>query len=384
MAESTRDIVLETLRSLSRLEDDGPLVVSLYLDTRWGDGRRREAARLFVKNKIRQVLAVHPPEDGGADLFKDTEQIRRAVDEVLSPGSRHQGRGLVVFASTERQLWVAIPTPRPFENHLVVRRVPYLMPLARMADDFASALLCQVDSRSARVLEFVHGGLAGQSVVDSPEVPGRHQQGGWSQMRYQRHVDWLREKHVREAGDVFVRLADRLPHAQLFISGPHEPVTWLRAMLPKRVLVREPTTLGIDSTCELPGVVRAVLEGIEKRERNLERENVSLTLQEALSGGLAASGPGEVAIAANRGAILELLIHDDVPVSGWRCECSLLLGAGLSPKQCPGCDRGTVPCDLGERLVEKVYAAGGAVEVVREDSRLRDIGGVAARLRFGV
>ncbi len=379
-----RETILARLQELARFEEDGSPVISLYLDTLWDGAAKREAARLFVKDKLRQVLALHGKDHPwhGA-LVADAGRIRRRVEELVSPVEAPPGKGLAIFAAHARDLWIEIPSPRPFENQLVVRTVPHVFQLARLVDDYQSAILCQVDSRSARVLEFVFGGLAGEEKIDHPDVPGRHHRGGWSQMRYQRHVDWHREMHVREVADVFVRLADADPAARLFLSGPPEPLAFLKNALPKRILERQPTELGLDLGAEIPAVMRAVLAGIEEREREEEARHVRETLETALSGGLAAAGPAEVAAAANHGAISLLLVLDGVRIEGWRCPACSWLGNGAAPASCPACGAAkTVPCDLVERIVEKVLASAGDLDVIHESEALAQVGGVAARLRF--
>ncbi len=379
-----REMIETRLQELARFEEDGSPVVSLYLDTLWDSAAKREGARLFVKDKLRQALALHGKgHPWHESLAADAERIRRRVEELVSPVGDPPGRGLALFASHARDLWLEIPAPRPFVNQLVVRTVPHVFQLARLVDDYQSAILCQVDSRSARILEFVFGGLAGEEKIDHPDVPGRHHQGGWSQMRYQRHVDWHREKHVREVADVFVRLADADPEARLFLSGPPEPLAFLKAALPKRILEREPMELGLELEAEIPAVMRAVLAGIEEKEREEEARHVRETLEEALGGGLAAAGPAEVAEAADHGAVSLLLVLDGASVTGWRCPRCSWLGAGAPPERCPACGAGEpVSCDLVERLVEKVLASGGDLDVIHESEALAEAGGLAARLRF--
>ncbi len=381
---SDRETILARLQELARFEEDGSPVISLYLDTLWDSAAKREAVRLFVKDKLRQVVALHGKDHPWHDsLAADAERIRRRVEELVSPVGAPPGRGLAIFASHARGLWLEIPAPRPFENQLVVRTVPHVFQLARLVDDYQTAILCQVDSRSARILEFVFGGLAGEEKIDHPDVPGRHHQGGWSQMRYQRHVDWHREKHVREVADVFVRLADGDPMARLFLSGPPEPLAFLKSALPKRILERQPTELGLELGAEIPEVMRAVLAGIEEKEREEEARHVRETLEEALAGGLAAAGPAEVAAAANHGAVSLLLVLDGARVEGWRCPSCSWLGTGEPPAACPACGgEGTQACDLVERLVEKVLASGGDLDVIHESEALAEAGGVAAKLRF--
>ncbi|UCF68742.1 MAG: hypothetical protein JSV80_05490 [Acidobacteriota bacterium] len=383
MTHPNRDRLVATMRRLAKMKDDGPPIVTLYLATDWTEGRKREATRVFVKNRLRQASVVHRVgQDSHRSLVQDAERIRSWLEEMLAPAMQHRAQGLALFASSGRGLWERIDSPRPFDNQLVVRQVPHLLQLARITDAAHAALLCQVDSRSARILEFSLGGIAGQATIAHPDVPGRHHQGGWSQMRYQRHIDWQRAQHVRDAAEVLVRLADRYPEARILLSGPPEPLGKLRSVLPKRLLSRQPADVGLGQAADVPQVARRVMEWLDEEDREAQRRLVREVLEESLAGGLAAAGTEESVVAARQGAISRLLVRSDLELSGWRCTASCVFGAGSPPAECPSCGRACSACDLAARLAESVLASGGEVEVITADSALDDVGGVAARLRF--
>ncbi len=385
MGQNERNRLIELLRRLARLPEDGAPVLSLYLDTLRDSGRKRDETRVFIKSRLRQAAALHPSGHPWHDsVAADIERVQRVVEEVQAPSAVAAGQGLALFASSGRGLWERIATPRPFENQLIVRRTPHLVQFARLIDDTQTAVLCQVDSREARILEFALGGLSAEARIENPDLPRRHHQGGWSQMRYQRHVDWEREKHVREVADVFVRVADQDPKARLFLAGPMEPLTFLRNALPKRILERNPTDLSLQRDAEMPDLVQAVLAGVDAQERQDEIRAVRRTIEEALAGGLAAGGVEEVAVAASAGAVSKLLILRDLSLAGWRCVAGCRIGAGEPPDVCPSCRGKTAACDLYARLVERTLAGGGEVDVVHDSEMLRAAGGVAAQIRFRV
>ena len=53
----------------------------------------------------------------------------------------------------------------------------------------------------------LHAGRLEEIVDKTEEVPGKHDQGGWSQARYQRHIEKLVGEHLREVAD---SLGDRV------------------------------------------------------------------------------------------------------------------------------------------------------------------------------
>ena len=57
----------------------------------------------------------------------------------------------------------------------------------RLSSQFQNTLVVMVETDSARLFEVSLEGMKAESSIES-YVPGRHEQGGWAQMRYQRHI----------------------------------------------------------------------------------------------------------------------------------------------------------------------------------------------------
>ena len=269
----------------------------------------------------------------------------------------------------------------PFDNQVVIRSQPYLLPLVRLSDEYEPALLCMVNSRSARILEVVLGGLAGQSHIDSEETPKRHSQGGWSQTRYQRRVEDRIDHYHREVADVLARLADQHPRAHVFLGGPEAVVSGFRDLLPTRTRRRVADVLSLDLGADDRVVLEELLRGLEEIERDKVEALVGETLEAGLAGGLGAVGLTETLDAVNRGAVRVLLVLRTFGARGWRCTSCGALGVETH-LGCPYCQSELATCDLCERMVEKVLSAGGGVESVERSERLDEVGGVAAALRF--
>src|SRR5207237_8328353 len=72
------------------------------------------------------------------------------------------------------------------------------------------------------------------------DVPNRHDQGGWSQARYQRHVDDHRQRHLKHVADLLLRFHKRRSFDHLIVAGPQEVTAEfekeLHDYLPQRIL----------------------------------------------------------------------------------------------------------------------------------------------------
>jgi peptide chain release factor subunit 1 len=80
-------------------------------------------------------------------------------------------------------------------------------------------------------------GRADQQVQFASEVPGQHNQGGWSQMRFQRHIDFHVTEHLKKVIDELTTLAEARPFT-LALGGTEETVNQTFKMLPDPVAGR--------------------------------------------------------------------------------------------------------------------------------------------------
>src|SRR6266567_3446276 len=97
------------------------------------------------------------------------------------------------------------------------------LPLEAMLEVSESFCTVLVDSAKARIFLSEMGRIDERTDLFD-DVPGRHDQGGWAQARYQRHIDDHRQKHLRRTGEVLFRFSKRNRFDHLILGGPEEIV----------------------------------------------------------------------------------------------------------------------------------------------------------------
>jgi peptide subunit release factor 1 (eRF1) len=163
-------------------------VLSVYLNTQWCDQHQRARTTMLFEQHLRQTWGLElETEAARQSLARDLERLTEWGQQHLQRPRDSPMPGVALFACAGADLWVEFPSPLPFEDEWTVDDRPMLRQLARLDEDYTNALLVLVDSRTARIYEVVLGGFLAETDVAS-EVPGRHKQGGWGQVRYQRHV----------------------------------------------------------------------------------------------------------------------------------------------------------------------------------------------------
>lgn len=373
------------LRELAGIRSDDDPILSCYLDTRWDDEHQRERVRVTVQDRLRQARAAVRGRAWEPAFLRTCERVERHVEELCRQERDADANGVAIFACEGLGLWRTMTFGQSFRNELAVDETPHLLQLARLADDFEPVIVALVDGGGARVFETVLGEVIGDARIEH-EAPTLHKMGGWSQLKFQRHVRHQIERNQKEAAEHVTFLFDEDPRSHVILVGPDRVVASFERLLPERVAEHVVARLpNPRERSDREGRVRdqvmeRVLAELRALERRTEDRSVEWAVGEALAGGLAVLGPQDVVLAANEGRVHRLLIEDGFDETGWRCRNCAALGIGASAS-CGYCGGEAATVDLGQELVRRVLEHDGEVDIMEPRARLHFYDGVAAVLR---
>lgn len=340
----------DALRRLASLDAGEPSVVSLYLET---DGRRRPR-RGDYEAALKTDLLHHA--DPGAGATREGRasvkaDLARIQEYVLKEFDRSSTRGLAFFACQAKKLWEVYHLPFPVIDRVVVDRHPHVLRLESalaMAETFATVL---VNRERARIFTTRLGECSERNEV-TDEVPGRHEQGGWSQARYQRHIEEIVHRHLHHVVQALVALWKREKFDHLVIAGPDEILPPFEKQLPTeladRVVAR--TSLAINAAKDrVREATQAVEEVLETRRA---ADAVSRVLEEFAAKRHAVVGVERTLAALQEGRVDLLVVSDRKPRTGYRCtNCRLL---ALADGKCEACGGEMFAVrDLAEEMVDE-------------------------------
>jgi peptide chain release factor subunit 1 len=373
--------ITAALHELAKFSTETLPVISVYLNTQWRDQHQRERAATFLTRHLRQAdLLTVDTEAARQSLKEDLARLARWGAERLHSTAEVAMPGWALFACCGANLWIELPAPIPFEDEFTITDRPTLRQLARLDEDYTNALVVLVDSRTARICEVVLGGFLSETDFVR-EFPGRHKQGGWAQMRYQRHVKEHMNRHHEEVAAYLMAYLTARPQTQIILSGQQDILTNFRHFLSPQVQqqIIEEVRLGIR---EAPShILEAAQEVLQHHEREEELASVQLLLNRAGHGGLAVVGVQETLAAVNTARVHKLVMQRDLQAQGWRCLNCGHLGEGMLP-QCPVCAGPVTSVELGEAMVSGVLRTDGFVELIEPDAHLAAYEGVGALLRY--
>lgn len=370
---------MERSRQLAELlgfEAGDDLVLSVYLNLT----PDRQVGRTYALAFEDLVRALGEGLDPAARAALDREAAR--VRALLDEGPR--GRGLAAFSSTPRDFWQVWSLPVVVAEGCYLGRRPYLRPLLDVLDEYERYAVALVDKEKARLFLVELGEIEEQEQVEDV-VPGKHDQGGWSQANYQRHHEAHVYWHLKRVADELVQLDRRHPFARLVLAGPEEATAELERILPRHLRAKLVRRIPAETFAPAEEILHRTLEIERDVERAAEERLVAEVLETAAAGGLATYGLAPTLEAVWLGRVHLLLVADGLRSPGSECESCGRLGADV-PAACSACG-GSVRRldDVVERAMERALDEGGRVEVVHDESgaRLREAAeGIGAVLRY--
>ena len=323
----------------------------------------------------RQATLSH--DERGA-IARDLERIGLWFETEFSrPGVR----GVALFAAERGGLFQPLMLPWPVEDEARIAKQLYLAPLVRGVGRDDGALIAYVGRERGDVYR-LHAGELTPLADESAEVPGRHDQGGWSQGRYERHIETIVDRHLREVAAVLDRFVRRLRDVRVVLAGQEETRGGFENLLTPQVRAALVGWVSAEAHVDAPRLLEAARPLLDEWRAVREEELLGRWREESARNGRAATGWEETLQAASDGRVQLLLVQE---------------GADRPAFVCPACGRaqirgGACPldgttlqaADTGLDLaVHQTLTHGGTVEMIGEDHRdLEQVGGVAALLRF--
>jgi len=367
----------DQLRGLAELRLDRPVVLSLYLNLDPSQfatpPARKTSVRSLLDEAERRVREGNGlSHDDRMALQASLERASAFLENDLPSVGAH---ALAVFASERNGLFEALKLPRSVPNRVAIGHSPLVGPLARLASR-ERWCLALVNRRDARIFRGSPDGLREIEQIHD-DVSGQHDQGGWSQARYQRGIEKEKDDHLKDTGDALMRHFKRQPFERLIVGGPREVVTDFEQKLHHYLRERLAGRIEVDVRSSPDQVLDAARPLIEELERERERKALEKL------GERGATGLENVLPPLNERRV-ELLILDEQfgGVTGVQClECGWL---GLEGDRCPadGSELAQLE-DLTEAMIElSVQQAADLLAVRRERAALEAHGGAAALLRF--
>ena len=339
-----------------------------------GDAQTRMNAMLHAADKTDRTDLTHEQRSA---LKSDFERIRNWFDDDFD---RDGSRGLAVFAAGLDNFWRTVPLPQAVRDSARVGRDFYLSPLVPLVSRGDGTIVAVVGREQGQLYRLRAGRLE-EIAEHYDETPGQHDQGGWSQSRYQRHIEKLVHEHVKGVAEELDRSKRQLQSPKIVLVCSEEIRSEFIDALSAEVRASVAGWTPVQAQAGPAEILQAVTPVLDEAETKDEAEVIERWREEAGRNARAASG-WEQTLEASSDARVELLLFAQ--------------GADRPAFRCPACGRAAVgegscpldgtrlePTDSGLDLaIHQTLAHGGAVWAIRHHDDLGPVEGIGALLRF--
>ncbi|HUF53084.1 MAG TPA: VLRF1 family aeRF1-type release factor [Dehalococcoidia bacterium] len=314
--------------------------------------------------------------------------LERERDRVLDwlRDNKPEGRGLVIYSSEPIGLLEAVRLDVMVPSYVTAGPTPDTTALARVVDEYPRMAVVMLDGGDARIYA-AEQGREKQTERHRSDLPNRHDQGGWSQARYERHVEFHHSKHLKEVTEALEKMYYERPFDRLALVGVDTATKEFEAMLPEPIRQRVIGHLTANFKQESDEeIMERVRELREEDERTSEAALVDRVRGLAETDDKGVLGLDETIEALVEGRVDTLVVADGVTGEGSAClDCDYLAVASF--EKCPVCTSANVEqVDVIEAAVETAQRTGSRVDFVFGEARemLVSRGGLGAILRYVV
>jgi peptide chain release factor subunit 1 len=371
------------LRDLASFRAEKGCAISVYVDL----DPSVSATAADIATRINSVLDTAEKRAGAEHnelshgqreaLQKDFQRLRRYFEDEFDRDGAH---GAAVFCAGLDNFWRPLALSDAVPDEVKVGPDFYLSPLVPLVGRGEGALVVAVGRERGEIFRLRAARL--EEIVDQRDsTPGRHDQGGWSQARYQRHIDELAQRHLRHVAEHLERQFRERHFPRIVVVCSEETRPEFEETLAndvRQAVIGWTTAEAHASPAELLEIVTPVLEQWRAAQ---EEEAVERWREEAGRNGRASSGWAATLEAASDARVDQLLFQDGADRPAWQCPACGRVAAegGACPLDGTRMDEREDGLDLA---VHQTLAHGGTVWAVTHRRDLDPVEGIGALLRY--
>jgi peptide chain release factor subunit 1 len=366
------------LRKLLDFEPGQGPFISAYFDTSVNENGKRTFDTVLRKQISETRDRFSEDSDERRSFEQDVEKINQYVDR-LDPSVQ----GMALFACSNAGFFKTYEFQMPFEENLFfVFDRPHLYPLVKLVSQNPRFVVAQADTNSAHIYVFGRGEVHQRDDIQNVKT-NRSEVGGWSQMRFQRHVENFHQQHAKEVAaelDRFVR-EDRIK--RVILAGDETTIIpLLKEELSKEVADSVIGTMPLSVNAPEHEVLAEAEKVIHRHNTLEDMKAIEMLKEQEHENGRGVTRIGRVLPALLNGQVQELYISSNFD--------NLDYNVGEVNKifkdYAPGIDEDLPSAKRTGLVIDELLrvAADTADEIrfIEDDTLLKESGGVGALLRY--
>jgi peptide chain release factor subunit 1 len=380
------------IKVLGAFEPDGFPFLSLYLNAEANE-TGRENFHVWLKKALSEQGKKYDENPFEAARFDAAAEL---INGYLEKKEDPSANGIAIFTSLGQDFFEAAQLDVPFaENAFFSYDRPHIFPLAKAVWQNPKYAVLWADTNKADIYIFGGETQINQENQESDRVEfiqnqftHRPKVGGWSQSRYQRHIDNFHLQHAKETVAELEKLMRDKEIDKLILCGDEATIMpILRPQLSKAVEEKVVGTLNLSQYASTEEIHQKTLETMGIENATQDQKQVGRVFNAAnAKAGMGTLGLEATFAALSAGQVQELAISSDLdaiqyaPGDVERIWKAFAPGDDKSPVD-------TIPIvqlagQVADQLIIRAVNSDAKVFFIEDASLLKDVGGIGAVLRY--
>lgn len=367
------------LQKLADFEPTGFPFVSVYLNTEPNETGKTNFD-VFLKKQISEhseTLEIRTSERESFD--QDAKRINDYLENI-----RHSARGAAIFACFgANEFFKTIEFDVPFEeNHFFIFDKPHIYPLVRLIEQNPTYAVVLADTNAAHIYVFGRGQALEKESIENVKT-NRTEVGGWSQKRFQRHVENFHLHHAKEVVEELAKIVRDEQIKQIVLAGDETVIIpLLREQLPQELDEKVVGVLRLNIDTPEHQLLEEAQKAIHWHNTLEDKEKIDRLFEENYDGGLGVVGVEKTLAALSNGQVQELYLSADFG----RIKYNAKKLNEVIEAYAPGEE--TEPPDVGQagmivdELIRRGLNSADDIRFIEDENLLAKAGGIGAILRY--
>jgi peptide chain release factor subunit 1 len=382
------------IEKLASFEPNGAKVISLYLNAAANETGREDYPVWLKKQFFEYSIQF----ENDSEKMSSYSEIEARINNFLENEADKSANGIAVFAAVGGDLFETVQLDEAFPNNrFFVFDRPHLFPLVRIVDQNPKYAVLWADTNKADI--YVFGGENTLNVETETnakveeiqnERTNRTKVGGWSQARYQRHIENFHLQHAKETVEELEKLMRNSKIEHLVLCGDETTIMpILRPQLSKETDEKVIAVLNMSQYASEDEIREKTHEAIGVQNSVKDKEAVERVINAAKSAaGMGTLGVEKTLAALSNGQVEELVLSSDFDAIKYNPKDV----EQVLEDYAPGDDNSATdelpqvqePRQIADELIIRALNSAAKIIFIEDESLLEEAGGVGAVLRYNI
>lgn len=369
------------LKKLAEFQPTEFPFISVYLNAEPNE-RGKDDFNVFLKKQLSEHEDNYEENTPEYESFaRDAERIGDFAEKI-----RSSANGVAIFACAgANDFFETIQFDVPFPNdHFFIFDRPHIYPLARLIEENPKFAVVLADTNAAHIYVFQRGRVLEEEDVQSAKT-NRTEVGGWSQMRYQRHIDNLHKQHIKEVIEELDKIVREDNIEQIVLAGNEEvAIPLLREELTNELKEKVIGDIRLEIRASEDEILEAAAQVIHQHDTLKDKEKIDHLKEQNYDGGFGVVGVEKTLEALSNGQVQELYLSASFDKIKYNAK---KVGEVLEA-YAPG-DEDEIPHisqagEIIDELIRRGLESADNIRFIEDENLMKGTGGVGAILRYKI